>query len=382
VVHRGDDGKPGRLTCIFELFSQEGHFVMTSGTVGSRGNGRVIRWGRALATAAATLAILVLVSACGSSSSSSGTTVASAGLPPSVPNGHYPVTIHDCGVTTTYTHAPARVVTIEESSTEFMLALGLQKYMVGTAYIDSPILPKFLPAYDKIPVLSNSSLSEELVLKRHPNLVYGAYADQFAASGGSGTRASLAKAGVDSFLSPADCWATAGHDVTFTTIWTEIRDLGEIFGVENRANALIASQQQELKQLTSHGLPFKGLKVFWYDSDTTPPYVGSCCGVPALLMRTLGATNIFASAKGSWANGNWETVVASNPNVIVFDNAEWDTTAHKEKFLAKYAATKGLTAVVHHEYIPIDFAYITPSVRNVSALQILVSGLEKLHLKS
>src|ERR1700728_4425232 len=41
-----------------------------------------------------------------------------------VPNGQYPVTINDCGVTTTYTHAPTRAITLEESSTEFMLALG------------------------------------------------------------------------------------------------------------------------------------------------------------------------------------------------------------------------------------------------------------------
>jgi iron complex transport system substrate-binding protein len=299
-----------------------------------------------------------------------------------VPNGHYPVTINDCGVTTTYSHAPTRAITIEESSTEFMLSLGLQKSMIGTAYIDSPILPKLKAAYDRIPVLSQSSVSEEIVLKHHPDFVYAAYGDQFSASGGSGTRQSLGKAGVDTFLSPADCLSNGpgNHQITFDTIWTEIRDLGEIFGVENRANALISSQQQQLAAITAHGKPFEGLKVFWYDSDTTPPYVGACCGVPALLMKTLGATNIFTNAPGGWANGNWETVVSSNPDVIVFDDAVWDTTYHKEKFLASYAATKQLPAVIGHHYISIPFAYITPSVRNVSALQILTSELNNLQL--
>jgi len=305
-----------------------------------------------------------------------------AGLPPSPPNGHYPVTINDCGVTTTYTHAPARAITIEESSTEFMLALGLQKYMVGTAYIDSPILPKFKAAYDKIPVLSQTSVSEEIVLKHHPNFVYAAYGDQFSSSGGSGTRDSLAKAGVDTFLSPADCISDSpgNHQISFDTVWSEIQDLGEIFGVENRADALIDSQQHELAAITAHGKPFAGLKVFWYDSDTTPPYVGACCGVPELLMSTLGATNIFSNAPGGWANGNWETVVSSDPNVIVFDDAVWDTTHHKVKFLESYDATKNLPAVTNRDFISIPFAYITPSVRNISALQILTSDLKKLHL--
>lgn len=299
-----------------------------------------------------------------------------------VPNGHYPVTIADCGVTTTYSHAPTRAVTIEQSSTEFMLALGLQKSMIGTAYLDSPVLPAFRAAYNKIPVLSPTSVSEEVVLQHHPDFVYAAYSDQFSASGGSGTRQSLAKAGVDTYLSPADCLSSSPghHQVTFSTIWTEIRDLGEIFGVERRANALIASQQRQLAAVTAHGQPFKGLRVFWYDSDTTPPYVGACCGVPALLMKTLGATNIFSNAPGGWANGNWETVVSSDPDVIVFDDAVWDTTAHKERFLATYPATRGLPAVVGHHYISIPFAYITPSIRNVSALQILTSELHSLHL--
>jgi iron complex transport system substrate-binding protein len=346
---------------------------------------KIRRWLARAVAAAAVLVSATLVQGIGSGDAPAQASVPEpAGLPASAPNGHYPVTISDCGVTTTYTKAPTRVVTIEESSTEFMLALGLQKSMVGTAYIDSPILPEFKAAYDKIPVLSQSSVSEEVVLSKQPDFVYAAYGDQFSASGGSGTRQSLATAGVNTYLSPSDCLSSSpgNHQISFDTIWTEIQDLGEIFGVENRANALIDSQQKELKSITAHGEPFKGLKVFWYDSDTTPPFVGSCCGVPELLMKTLGATNIFSNAPGGWANGNWETVVSSKPNVIVFDDAVWDTTSHKEKFIEKYSATKNLAAVKNHEYISIPFAYITPSVRNVSALQILTNDLKKLNLSN
>jgi iron complex transport system substrate-binding protein len=349
----------------------------------SRSTRRERRWrSRAWACFAAFASALCLAGVGGTPATAQGDIPSSAGLPPDLPNGHYPVTINDCGVATTFSQAPKRAITIEESSTEFMLALGLQKSMVGTAYIDSPILPKFRTAYDRIPVLSQTSVSEELVLKHHPDFVYAAYGDQFSSSGGSGTRQSLARVGVNTFLSPADCISdsSGNHQITFETIWTEIRDLGEIFGVENRANALIASQQRQLAAATANGLPFKGLKVFWYDSDTNPPYVGACCGVPQLLMQTLGATNIFSNAPGGWVNGNWETVVSSNPDLIVFDDAVWDTTRHKERFLESYAATKGLPAVESHEYISIPFAYITPSVRNVSALQMLTKDLEKLHL--
>jgi iron complex transport system substrate-binding protein len=43
-----------------------------------------------------------------------------------------------------------------------MLALGLGKHMLGTAYLDNPILPEYQQAYSQIPVLSQKYPSRKV----------------------------------------------------------------------------------------------------------------------------------------------------------------------------------------------------------------------------
>ena len=55
-------------------------------------------------------------------------------------------TYTNCGVRNTLTKTPERVVTIHQGATEFMLAMGLEDKMVGTAYIDDSIWPRYAEA--------------------------------------------------------------------------------------------------------------------------------------------------------------------------------------------------------------------------------------------
>jgi iron complex transport system substrate-binding protein len=58
----------------------------------------------------------------------------------------------DCGASLTYHGPPQRVVTMNQSATEMMFALGLQDHLVGTAYLDDATLPEFAVGYEKAPV--------------------------------------------------------------------------------------------------------------------------------------------------------------------------------------------------------------------------------------
>ncbi|GLW11642.1 hypothetical protein Misp01_67700 [Microtetraspora sp. NBRC 13810] len=92
------------------------------------------------------LAAALLISGCGGTSEA---VAPAASAPPG-----FPVTVADCGVSTTYERPPRRVVSLNQHATEVMLALGLEKSMVGTGYLDDRILPEYAPAYDRIKVLS------------------------------------------------------------------------------------------------------------------------------------------------------------------------------------------------------------------------------------
>ena len=60
----------------------------------------------------------------------------------------YPYTHTNCGVTQVITDTPTRVVCMNHGATEFMLAMGLQNYIVGDGYPPdelNPIWPRCAP---------------------------------------------------------------------------------------------------------------------------------------------------------------------------------------------------------------------------------------------
>ena len=79
----------------------------------------------------------------------------------------------------TLTATPSRVVTMNQGVTEFMLAMGLSDKMVGTAYLDDTIWPKYKDAYSGIPVLSSSYPDEATLMNAKPDFILGSYASAF-----------------------------------------------------------------------------------------------------------------------------------------------------------------------------------------------------------
>jgi iron complex transport system substrate-binding protein len=164
--------------------------------------------------------------------------------------------------------------------------------------------------------------------------------------------------------------------VTIDDVFGEIRDVGRIFGVEDRAEALIAELQAELDAI-SEALPEtdEPLKVFWYDSGVDEVYAGACCGAPSMIMDLLGVENIFEDAAGSWATVSWEEVVARDPDLIVLVNASWDTAESKIETLTSNPAYADIAAVQNENWVVIDFSYTSPNVRNVAAVRMIAEYL-------
>ena len=56
----------------------------------------------------------------------------------------YPIGITNCGVQSWIPNSPQRAVTMNQGTTEVMLALGLEDRMAGTAYLDDYIWPELV----------------------------------------------------------------------------------------------------------------------------------------------------------------------------------------------------------------------------------------------
>ncbi len=286
----------------------------------------------------------------------------------------FPVTITNCGITQTFNAPPKAAVTMNQAATEVMLALGLQDSMVGTAYLDDEILPEFKEAYDSNPVLAKEYPSKEVLLAAQPDFVYALYSSAFG-DDAAGPREDLQKHNIGTYISPMGCPKDVRPEkYTLDILYQEIRDIGAIFGVSDRAEALIAQYEAQLADVqTKIGTVNEPPTIMWWDDEG--PSVGACCGAPNEIMRLAQAKNVFEDVPGSWGTVTWEEVVARNPNTIVLVDASWSPAADKQKALESDPAVASVDAVKNQNYVILAFSSTTPGIRNVAAVEDLAKQL-------
>ncbi|MEO1439556.1 MAG: ABC transporter substrate-binding protein [Chloroflexota bacterium] len=289
----------------------------------------------------------------------------------------FPITVENCGIEVTFDAPPERAVTMNQGATEVMLALGLEDRMTGTAYLDDAILPEFEETYNSIPVLSDTYPSQEVLFGTDPDFVYGSYSSAFGEEA-AGSREQLAELGIGSYVSPVACAdrTLRPETVTIENVYGEILDIAAIFGVEDRAEALIEELQTELADInTALEDVEEPVTVFWFDSGSAGVYAGACCGAPGMIMKLVGVENAFEDVEGSWATVSWEEVVARDADAIVLVHAEWDTTESKIEILTGNPAYADMVAVQNENWVVVDFSYTTPNIRNVEAVRIIAEYL-------
>ncbi|MFS3130812.1 ABC transporter substrate-binding protein [Nocardioides sp. Bht2] len=280
------------------------------------------------------------------------------------PGSGFPVEVTSCGHTSTLNQAPDRVVTLNQGATEVVLALGLSEQLAGTAYLDDAVPEKWRAAYDAVPVLAKEYPSHEAFLASEPDFAYASYASAFDAKV-AGTPAELEKGGIGSYLSPFGCDDKSTRPaVSFDSVWAEVTQIATALGHPANATDLIAEQEKALSTLSDEA-PGADLDVFWYDSGTKTPFVGANAGGPQLILDAIGAENIFADLDGAWSDGNWEDVIASDPDVIVLADAVWDTADDKSAYLTKDPVLKNLSAVKKKAFVTVPFSETTAGVRLV-----------------
>lgn len=275
----------------------------------------------------------------------------------------YPLTLDNCGFALTIEAAPQRVVAIKSTAAELLLSLGLEKQLVGLAFLDGPLPEAFAGAAADVPVLSEKLPSQEVVLETEPDFVYGGWESNFAADG-AGERPTLQQLGVASYVAPAACRSVKPAKLSFEHLFGEIAEMGAIFSVEDRAAALVAEQKAALAGVVADA---RGLTAVWYSSGTKAPYVGAGSNAPAMIMDALGLKNIFADVDEGWTAASWEAVVDANPDVIVLVDAAWNSAAAKKKLLAENPITSKLDAVINERYLVVAFPASEAGVRNVPA---------------
>lgn len=305
---------------------------------------------------------------------------------------HYPLTVQNCGLTLTFDHAPKRVVSIGQATTEILLSLGLADRIVGTAVWFGPVLPAYAAENARIKRLADNDPSFESVVGQDPDLVAAQYEWHVGAHGSVGTRQQFSDLRIPTYISPSDCVAkdnAGGGDgvrkqmFTMDLVYGEIHDLARIFDVDARGDALIAElRAREAKAKADvSGKAADVPVVFWFSSKDVKgdAFVAGKNGAPAFMMQALGARNVVKT-EDEWPLASWETIAAADPAVIVVGQMDRrrfpaDDLAVKRQFLATDPVASQLRAVKAGHVVVMDAQDMNPSIRTIDGIEALAKGI-------
>ncbi|WP_326700534.1 ABC transporter substrate-binding protein [Streptomyces sp. NBC_01754] len=319
------------------------------------------------AAAAVALSATLLTAGCGSSGGGSQDTKHTAKA-----RDGFPVTVDNCGVKTTYEKPPARVVTIHQHPAELMLSLGLKDRMVGTAFPDSAVLPELKADFETVPELAAREPSFETVLDAEPDLVYGGYGSAFSEKEGR-SRKAFADAGIDTHLNREYC---GEKKVTMQDTYDEIHTIGEIFGVRDRAEKLVADLRGRVDKASSAVKGEPRIPVFVYDSGDTSAFTAGGKGLGTELIRLAGGRNVFDDLDDVFGDVSWEQVVEREPEVIaIYDYAGTDSVEQKKRFLLAQPALADVPAVKNERFVVLPLTATLVGIRSAHAVGDLAGGL-------
>ncbi|MGY4970359.1 ABC transporter substrate-binding protein [Streptomyces nigrescens] len=295
------------------------------------------------------------------------------------------VKVASCGQQLSFSQPPERAVTLDQSSTETLLALGLQDRMVGTANLKTKIAPQYRGAYGKVPVLNPKILTSEQLRAATPDFVVSSFTDLYTKDR-VGTRNELRELGLPSFVSAVDCPEANKPDLTpFERLFQDYENLGRIFHIEDRASALVSKQRKVTAQATKARKDLVGRpSVVWvYSVFNGVPYVAGKGGMPSDMSRLIGARNAFDDVNEEWPEVSWEEIAERDPDVIIIGDlsergAPGDSAEEKLTKMREHPVVSQLKAVRMNRIIEVPGIEMDPSVRTVNALQLLVDGMKGL----
>ena len=294
-------------------------------------------------------------------------TGAAAAAPAVEPPADKPALVFEnYGRTVTVKQRPQKVLTLGPNCTEVFVALGLADLIAGNSlknHSRGP-LPEYAEVYKKIPELNYGNATRERVVSSGADFIYGL---DWEFGGDNLDIAELEKYGMTVYIDAAQ---------TFEQTFTEILDMGKIFGVESAAQTYIDSQKARLEAVRSKIAGKPPVKVLIYDSGDNGVFTCSGVNFETLIINAAGGKNIFDDLKDKkWVTVSYEEVLARNPEVIIIHDYDAPSVEEKLVEIKGNGSLAQLDAVKNDRFVTIELESVLPGNRIAYAVEKLVKGL-------
>ncbi|MGW0178372.1 ABC transporter substrate-binding protein [Nocardia sp. NPDC003345] len=288
------------------------------------------------------------------------------------------VTVTNCGAPLTVDGVPERVVTNDTGITEMMFALGLADRLVGYGSYpgkDRDIATSPWQAeFERTPSLGDA-FTREVVQAAGPDFVFAGWNYGFKESTGL-TPDWVRSIGAVPYQLTEACRQPGtdrrGVMEPLDALYTDLTNLGDIFGVRAKADELVAGYRDQVaKAAASAPAGRDPARVFLFDSATPEPFTSGRTAAPSQIIREAGGSNIFDDLNNSWTTTSWEAAAQRDPQVIVivdYGAGPENSVRGKIDQLRRQPLMAGTTAVQEDNIIALPYAALVEGPRNPQAV--------------
>jgi iron complex transport system substrate-binding protein len=155
----------------------------------------------------------------------------------------------------------------------------------------------------------------------------------------------------------------------------EVRTIGKIFGVADRAERQIGAMRGVLDDVKQKIDGTDPVKVFVYDSGDKTAFTAGGKGIGNEIITRAGGSNVFADLNKSFGDASWENVVDRKPEAIVIYDYGSTTVAQKKKRLLEDPALADVPAIKNKRFAVVPLSDMVLGVRVPAAIEKLAQQL-------
>jgi iron complex transport system substrate-binding protein len=274
-----------------------------------------------------------------------------------------------------FVDVPQHAVSHDINMTEMMLALGLQKNMVGYTGVEADKdNDKVLNQYNhNLPSLSRRAPNIETLLAHKVDFLFAGW-NYGLKVGGALTPEKLAEFTIPVYELAESCIHIMDKQPGgFNDVYTDLLNLGVIFAQQKRAEQLVNQLKSQIALLVEKQSKDTRKKskprVFLFDSGFDTPFTSGVYAMPQAMIEAAGGDHIFSDLNASWTRVSWEAVINKNPEVIIIVDYGKVSAEEKINFLVNESVLSDIEAIKNKRFIVLTYNEVTPSIQAVNATE-------------
>lgn len=325
---------------------------------------------------------LVVMAGCGTQASNDGGKADDSAVQATVTT--YPVTIENNGRSWTFESAPEKVAALDYTMAEYMCALGLQDKVISVApgdYTADDVLAEYkaavaaMPAFDKNQMTMGSIPTLELILAVEPDFVIGSSYSFFDKN--CGAVENYIDAGINVYAIEGTCTKTPSLE----NVYTDLENLGKIFGVEDRAQELIDGLKIREAAIVDAVAGVDAIPVFanYRDQGDGTVYTVGGASFESYLISLAGGKNVFDDIEKAAAVVSDEQVIGMDAEFVIITTASESVGARSAADVWEGMQGSSLyadvPAVKNNKHIDLRYIEVQPALHAVDALEAMAKAL-------